>query len=72
MQAAYREHQQNREAALDFLGLHRAAMDAEKATASKSKDAPEEPLISTAVDALYRSKAAYVWWMLREDAGRRR
>ncbi len=70
MQAAYREHQQNREAALDFLGLHRAAvMDAEKATASKSKDAPEEPLISTAVDALYRSKAAYVWWMLRDMLG---
>ena len=70
MQAAYREQQQNREAALDFLGLHRAAvMDAEKATASKSKDAPEEPLISTAVDAFYRSKAAYVWWMLRDMLG---
>jgi hypothetical protein len=70
MQAAYREHQQNREAALDFLGLHRAAvMDAEKTTASKSKDAPENPLISTAVDAFYRSKAAYVWWMLRDILG---
>jgi hypothetical protein len=70
MQAAYREHQQNREAALDFLGLHRAAViDAEKATASKSKDAAEEPLISTAVDAFYRSKAAYVWWMLRDMLG---
>ena len=70
VQAAYREQQQNREAALDFLGLHRAAvMDAEKATASKSKDAPEEPLISTAVDAFYRSKAAYVWWMLRDMLG---
>ena len=70
MQAAYREQQQNREAALDFLGLHRAAvMDAEKGTASKSKDAPEEPLISTAVDAFYRSKAAYVWWMLRDMLG---
>jgi len=70
VQAAYREHQQNREAALDLLGLHRAAvMDAEKATASKSKDAPEEPLISTAIDAFYRSKAAYVWWMLRDMLG---
>jgi hypothetical protein len=72
MQAAYREHQQNREAALDFLGLHRAAvMDAEKVTASKSKDGapPEEALISTAVDSFYRSKAAYVWWMLRDLAG---
>jgi hypothetical protein len=72
MQAAYREQQQNREAALDFLGLHRAAViDAEKATASKSKDvaSPEGPLISTAVDAFYRSKAAYVWWMLRDMLG---
>jgi hypothetical protein len=72
MQAAYREQQQNREAALDFLGLHRAAvMDAEKATASKSRAAgsPEEPLISTAVDSFYRSKAAYVWWMLRDMVG---
>ncbi len=70
MQAVYREHQQNREAALDFLGLHRAAvMDAEKATVSKSKDAPDDPLISTAVDAFYRSKAAYVWWMLRDMLG---
>ena len=70
MQAAYREHQQNREAALDFLGLHRAAViDAEKATASKFKDAMEEPLIATAVDAFYRSKAAYVWWMLRDMLG---
>jgi len=70
MQAAYREQQQNREAALDFLGLHRAAvMDAERATGSKSKDTPDEPLISTAVDSFYRSKAAYVWWMLRDMLG---
>jgi len=69
MQAAYREQQQNREAALDFLGLHRAAVLDAEATASKSKDAPEDPLISTAVDAFYRSKAAYVWWMLRDMLG---
>ncbi len=70
MQAAYREQQQNRQAALDFLGLHRAAvMDAERATGSKSKDTPDEPLISTAVDSFYRSKAAYVWWMLRDMLG---
>lgn len=72
MQAAYREHQQNREAALDFLGLHRAAvMDAERSTASKSKDAAsrEQPLIATAIDEFYRSKAAYVWWMLRDMLG---
>lgn len=70
MQAAYRERQENRKAALDLLGLHFAAvMDAEKATATKSKDAPEQPLISTAIDEFYRSKAAYVWWMLRDLVG---
>ncbi len=70
MQAAYREQQQNREAALDFLGLHRAAViDAEKAAPLNPKNTPEEPLISTAVDAFYRSKAAYVWWMLRDMIG---
>jgi len=71
-QAAYREQQENRQAALDFLGLHRAAvMDAEKAIASKPKDATsaEQPLTSTAIDAFYRSKAAYVWWMLRDMIG---
>lgn len=71
-QAAYREQQENRQAALDFLGLHRAAvLDAEKATASKPKDASssEQPLIATAIDAFYRSKAAYVWWMLRDMIG---
>jgi hypothetical protein len=72
MQAAYREQQQNREAALDFLGLHRAAvMDAEKAAASKSKDpgSREQSLVWTANEAFYRSKAAYVWWMLRDMVG---
>ena len=72
MQAAYREQQENREAALDFLGLHRAAvMDAEKAANSKSKDpsSPEQSLISTANEAFYRSKAAYVWWMLCDMLG---
>jgi aminopeptidase N len=72
MQAAFREQQQNREAALDFMGLHRAAvMDAEKGVNSKSKDpsSPEGSLISTANEAFYRSKAAYVWWMLRDMLG---
>jgi len=70
MQAAYREHQQNREAALDFLGLHRTAvMDAEKAAKSKDAASVGEPLVSTAVDSFYRSKAAYVWWMLRDMLG---
>lgn len=71
-QAAYRERQENREAALDFLGLHRASVvDAEKGVGSRPKGASrqEEALVSTTIDEFYRSKAAYVWWMLRDMLG---
>jgi len=71
-QAAYREQQENRQAALDFLGLHRAAMiAAEKIVAERPQEAaaPEESLIAASVDEFYRSKAAYVWWMLRDMLG---
>lgn len=71
-QAAYRERQENRQAALDFLGLHRSAVvAAEKVVAERPKDVPaqEESLTATSVDEFYRSKAAYVWWMLRDMLG---
>jgi hypothetical protein len=71
-QAAYRERQENREAALDFLGLHRAAMvAAQMAIAERPKDQRrnDESLVATAVDEFFRSKAAYVWWMLRDMLG---
>jgi hypothetical protein len=71
-QAAYREQQVNREAAVDFLGLHGAAMvAAEKAAAARAKDqsSSDESLITSAVDEFYRSKAACVWWMLRDMVG---
>jgi hypothetical protein len=71
-QAAYRERQENRQAALDFLGLHRAAVvAAQKVVAERPKEASaqEESLIATSVDEFSRSKAAYVWWMLRDMLG---
>ncbi len=71
-QAAYRERQVNRAAALDFLGLHLSGITAaEKANAMRTKDAApqDESFISTTVDEFYRSKAAYVWWMLRDMIG---
>jgi hypothetical protein len=71
-QAAYRESQQNREAALDFLSLHRAAMvAAQNAIAARPRDQPgnDESLVGTTIDEFYRSKAAYVWWMLRDMLG---
>jgi hypothetical protein len=71
-QAAYREQQASRAAALDLLGLHRTAIvDAEKAMAERPKNAPasDQSLSNTAIDEYYRSKAAYVWWMLRDMLG---
>jgi hypothetical protein len=71
-QAIYRERQENRQAALDFMGLHRSAVvTAEKAVAVRPKDATaqEEALIATTIDEFYRSKAAYVWWILRDMIG---
>ncbi len=66
-QAVYRERQENRQAALDLMGLHRSAVvAAEKAVAARPKDVAEEALITTTVEEFYRSKAAYVWWMLRD------
>jgi len=72
LQGAYREHQESRQAALDFMGLHRTAIvEAEKAVTSERKEetTKEESLISATIDEFYRSKAAYVWWMLRDLLG---
>jgi hypothetical protein len=71
-QAAYREQEDGRESALDFMGLHRTALaEAEKALAGERKQSAEtdESLIKTNIEDLYRSKALYVWWMLREMIG---
>ncbi len=68
-EAVYREQQGGREAALDLIGLHRAAfLDSEKEVAASQKNAGQ-PLITTFDETYYRSKAAYVWWMLRDMVG---
>jgi len=74
-EAMYRQEQGGRQAALDFLGLHRAAfLDSEKEVSSApQKNVGEknlgQPLASTFDETYYRSKAAYVWWMLRDMVG---
>jgi hypothetical protein len=74
-EAMYRQQQGGRQAALDLLGLHRAAfLDSEKdASAALQKNAAEknigQPLGTTFDETYYRSKAAYVWWMLRDMVG---
>jgi hypothetical protein len=70
-EALYREQQGGREAALDLLGVHRAAfLDSEKDVADPHQRAAGQPLVTTFDETYYRSKAAYVWWMLRDMVGR--
>jgi len=72
-EAMYRQEQGGRQAALDLLGLHRAAfLDSEKeiSAAPQGKGSGVgQPLASTFDETYYRSKAAYVWWMLRDMVG---
>jgi hypothetical protein len=69
-QALYREHQSGRQAALDYMGLHRYAFSgAQKTTAPRSADEWKQSLVNTSDEELYRSKAMYVWWMLRDMVG---
>jgi hypothetical protein len=84
-EAMYRQEQGGRQAALDFLGLHRATfLDSEKEVSAvlernigqKNTDQKRlgeksvgQPLAGTFDETYYRSKAAYVWWMLRDMIG---
>jgi hypothetical protein len=69
-EAMYRQQQGGRQAALDFLGLHRAAfLDSEKEVAAAPTKSVGQPLASTFDETYSRSKAAYVWWMLRDMVG---
>ena len=69
-EAVYREQQGGRQAALDLLGLHRAAfLDSEKEVAGAPQNNGGQPLSTTFDETYYRSKAAYVWWMLRDMVG---
>ncbi len=69
-EAVYREEQGGREAALDLLGIHRSTfVDTEKDVAASAGKDPGQPLTATFDEIYYRSKAAYVWWMLRDMVG---
>jgi aminopeptidase N len=74
-EAMYRQEQGGRQAALDFLGAHRAAfLDSEKEVSAALQKNPNQssvgqPLAVTFDETYYRSKAAYVWWMLRDMIG---
>jgi len=70
-QALYLEQQSGRRAALDYMGLHRSGfgeIDA-PATTPRSEDEVNRSLVNTTSEELYRSKAMFVWWMLRDMVG---
>ncbi len=70
-QALYLEQQKNRQAALDYMGMHRSAFGQAEpaATAPRSEDEVNRSLVNTTSEELYRSKAMCVWWMLRDMVG---
>ncbi len=71
-QALEREQQYGRQSALEYMGRQRASIaDTEKALAAAhaQNEAADESLINTSIEEFYRSKAMYVWWMLRDMIG---
>ncbi len=69
-QALYREQQDGRTAALEFMKAHEDVMlAAEKARATENQSGAENSLVNTSLEEFYRSKAMYVWWMLRDMVG---
>jgi hypothetical protein len=69
-QALEREQKNGRRAALDFMGRHRTSISDEEKTAEHTQNAAaSESLINTSTEEFYRSKAMYVWWMLRDVIG---
>ncbi len=70
-QALYLEHEKNRQAALDYMGLHRSAFSTleQPASVPRSEDEANHSLINTTSEEIYRSKAMCVWWMLRDIIG---
>ena len=81
-QAIVREHQGGRRGALAYLGEFSPALIVAEAQASGAvaKEAAKpgedplattgpQPLITTSDEIFFRTKAAYVWWMLRDMVG---
>jgi len=69
-QAAYVESVSGRRAALDSMAPHREAIvAAEKSLLANPDASANESLINTSSEEFYRSKAMFVWWMLRDMVG---
>lgn len=71
-QALMRERQAGHRAALAYLGQFRASLAvAESQSHSSAPVTGLQPLITTADEMFLHTKAAYVWWMLRDMVGDR-
>jgi hypothetical protein len=70
-QALYLEREKGRATALEYMGLHRFALGQieQPTTVPRSDDEVNRSLVNTTSEELYRSKAMYVWWMLRDMVG---
>jgi hypothetical protein len=70
-QALTIEQQKGRQSALDYMGLHRTALNQveQPGTAPRSEDEGSRSLVNTVNEELYRSKAMCVWWMVRDMVG---
>ncbi len=70
-QALYLEREKGRPSAIEYMGLHRFALGQiePQSAAPRSEDEVNRSLVNTTSEELYRSKAMYVWWMLRDMVG---
>ncbi len=70
-QALYLENEKGRRSALQYMARHGFALsEAEKTTTvPHSDDEVNRSLLNTSNEDFYRTKAMYVWWMLRDMLG---
>ncbi len=72
-QALEREQQEGTKTAIAYMGNYlQQLQESEKpvnAPAAGSKPPPGDPLVNTTDEVFYRSKAMFVWWMLRNMVG---
>jgi len=69
-QALYREQQEGRKAAITYMDVRLPAlMEIEKQIAASQQQVQAQSLVGTWEETFYRSKAMFVWWMLRDMVG---
>ena len=69
-QALYVEQQKGRPAALEHMALHGSALkEIESPSTPRSDSEASDSLVNTTNEELYRGKAMFVWWMLRDMVG---